>query len=135
VARFDEGLSRSRANRPERSLEVVSWNEGMVAGAETTFDDQTRAAGLVNLAAREGVRGHRPVPVEQLTTWDPDLLVVSCGADCAASRQRALETPGISATKAGRDGAILAIESHLLFSTGLGMIDVVEILRTRGRGG
>lgn len=107
----------------------------MVAGARTTFDDQARAAGLINIPAREGIHGHRPLPVEQLTTWNPDLIVVPCHGDCAAARERAVETPGISATTAARTDGVLAIESRLLFSTGLAMLDTVKVLRARGRNG
>lgn len=129
VARFDDALATHRVLQPTDAPTVVSWIEGMVAGADTTFDDQASAAGLVNAAAQHGVHGHRAVPLEQLTTWDPDMIVTACQGDCDAARGRILELPGLSATRAARSGRVLAIESHLLFSTGLDMIEVVKSLR------
>jgi ABC-type hemin transport system substrate-binding protein len=133
VARFDQMLATHRVSPEPGAPTVVSWVEGMVAGADTTFDDQVRAAGLVNAAARHGVRGHRAVPIEQLTTWDPDIIVISCQGDCDAARLRTLATPGIAATKAAREGRLLPLQSRLLYSTGLGMIEVVKALRDRER--
>jgi iron complex transport system substrate-binding protein len=135
VDRFDRALSTQGASTEPNGRTALSWVDGMVAGADTTFDDQARAAGLVNIAAREGIVGHRAVPIERITTWNPDIIVIPCHGDCEGSRQRAFATPGISATKAAREGAVLPIESHLLFSTGLGMVEVVKILRSGGRNG
>ena len=101
----------------------------LVAGLGTTFDDQARAAGMINVAARHGLRGHNAVSLEQLTTWDPDLIVTPCQGDCTAARERVASLPGLHVTKAARAGRIVAIESRILFSTGLDMVGVVERLR------
>jgi iron complex transport system substrate-binding protein len=130
IRRFDEALAAHEVQERSAGATVVSWVEGMVAGAGTTFDDQARAAGLVNAAALHGVRGHRSIPVELLTTWNPDIIVTGCHEDCEAARERIASAPGLAATTAARSGRIVAIESRLLYSTGLGMVEVVKILRT-----
>ena len=129
VQRFDDALARHSVPPPPDAPAVISWVDGMVAGLGTTFDDQARAAGMINVAARHGLRGHNAVSLEQLTTWDPDLIVTPCQGDCTAARERVASLPGLHVTKAARAGRIVAIESRILFSTGLDMVGVVERLR------
>ena len=46
-----------------------------VAGADTTFDDVCQHAGAINVAAQAGIKGHQPLPSEQVLRWNPDVLV------------------------------------------------------------
>lgn len=131
LRRFGDELARIRTPASSEPASVVSWTEGNVAGARTVFDDEAEAAGLTNAAAHQGVRGHRRVPIERLLTWDPDLIVTACNGDCEASRRHLLDLPGLMATTAARTNGILAIESRFLYSTGLGMLEVVRILARR----
>jgi iron complex transport system substrate-binding protein len=51
---------------------------GVIAGADTTFDDVCAHAGAVNLAASLGhLRGHRAPPNEQMLSWPIDRVVVA----------------------------------------------------------
>ncbi|MCA9663739.1 MAG: ABC transporter substrate-binding protein, partial [Myxococcales bacterium] len=59
-------------------LAALSWGEGFVAGAHTTFDDVARYAGLDNLAARRGIDGHAPLTTEELVALDPQVIVIGC---------------------------------------------------------
>jgi len=46
-----------------------------VAGADTTFQDICLHAGALNVAAQAGLKGHQPIPSEQVLRWNPDVLV------------------------------------------------------------
>lgn len=134
VAELDARLAALRLTPRERPR-IVSWNEGSVPAAGTTFDDVATAAGWVNLPAQEGRRGHLQLSVEQLVAWDPDAIVVPCGdgsddaAACTAAAAELATRPGLRATRAAREGAVIGVPSHALYSTGAAMLDVVERLR------
>lgn len=125
---FDARLSALRVATQERPR-VVSWNEGSVPGAGTTFDDVATAAGYRNVPTLQGRPGHLQIGVEQLVAWDPDLVVVPCtDTDCDEAAAALAQQPGIRATRAARTGAVIGIPSRSLYSTGAGMLDVVERL-------
>lgn len=125
VMQFDGELQRLAQSA--RHTSVVSWNDGIVAGAHTTFADVAAAAGLVHLAARAGLAGYPRLSVEQLLRWQPDLVVVPCGTDCNASVAQFRRNPGTEAF------AVAAVEDRLLSSTGLGMLELVTALRIHAR--
>lgn len=128
VAEFDARLAALRVE-PRVRPRVVSWNEGSVPAAGTTFDDIATAAGFVSLPAQQGRRGHLQVTLEQLLAWDPDAIVVPCedGACDRAAAELAAQ-PGLSATRAVREGMVIGVPSPALYSTGAGMLDAVERL-------
>jgi iron complex transport system substrate-binding protein len=134
VAEFDARLDALRLE-PRVRPRVVSWNEGSVPAAGTTFDDVATAAGYVNLPAHAGRRGHLQVSLEQLVAWDPDVIVVPCGADgpahdaaCDDETAELATRPGLRATRAVREGAVVGVPSPALYATGAGMLDVVQRL-------
>jgi iron complex transport system substrate-binding protein len=130
VAAFDARLREVSSPGTEDAPGVVSWVDGNVPGAATTFDDQATAAGFRNLPAEHGISGHQRVGLEQVVAWDPEFVVVQCGGDDCDARAKAFAAePGIGSTRAGRTGRIIAIESSVLLSTGAKMVDVVERLR------
>ena len=111
---------------------VLSFSEGNVAGEHTSFDDIARAAGFTNLAATHGETGHRRVALEQIVAWDPEYLVVPAGAQDPATVIADLRTrPGLSATRAARNGHIVPIASASLYASGDGMLDAVATLAAR----
>lgn len=138
IAEFDARLAALRLE-PGVRPRVVSWNEGSVPAAGTTFDDAAAAAGWINLPAQEGRRGHLQVSVEQLVAWDPDAIVVPCGAApgdakaqgsaCSEAAAEIAELPGLRATRAARAGAVIGVPSYALYSTGTAMLDIVQRLR------
>jgi iron complex transport system substrate-binding protein len=128
VERFDAALSEHLSTVDDDAPTALSWIGGTVAGKNTIFDDEARSAGLRNAAAIGGLTGHGNVAIEQVVAWDPELVVTSCGDDCDRARAEIMSTPGLSATSAVRNGHVLAIEPRVLFSSGLGMIGVVERL-------
>ncbi len=128
VARFDARLAEVSPKVTQRPL-VLSFSEGNVAGAATSFDDIARAAGFANLAADRGETGHRRVSLEQIVAWDPEYLVVPAGPGDAATIVADLAArPGLSATRAARHGHIVAIASASLYASGEGMLDAVAAL-------
>lgn len=128
VDRFDRELGSTP--KAETRLAVLSWAAGNVAGTGTTFDDVANAAGLSNLAAAHDVAGHKPIAVEQLVVWDPQMLVVPCapGQDCAQVAADVRGQPGIAAVAAAREHCIVAMPSAILYSSGFGMLDAVRSL-------
>ncbi len=127
VTEFDtrlQSLQSSPATRPS----IVSYNEGMVPAAGTTFHDEAQAAGFINGPSARGLTGHTRVTLEQISAWDPAFIVVPCGRDCVAATASVAALPGLAATRAVRSGHIVPIPSHLLFSTGPDMLGVVQHL-------
>lgn len=132
VARFDAELATLRERFAGGSAPgVVSWDEGSVAGAGTSFSDAAVAAGFVDVAASHGITGHEQVGLETLVAWDPEYLVVSCETDCPAREREIAARPGIAATRAAKHGGIIAIDSHHLYSVGAGMLELVRRLGER----
>lgn len=126
VRRFDQELARLSVPVSASSPTVVSWADGMVAASKTTFDDAARAAGLINVAARDGLTGHRRITLEQVVVWDPQLLVVPCSqSDCSQEVQAQL---GVAQTRAARSGKVLSLPPPLLTTTGWGMLRLVGTL-------
>lgn len=113
---------------------VISWNDGSVPGAHTTFDDAATLAGLKNVAAQNGRDGHTRVSAEQLVTWAPDWIVVACAspgddAACDQARDAAKADPVLAATAAGRNDRIMALPPRELYDVGAGMLDLADSLR------
>jgi ABC-type hemin transport system substrate-binding protein len=135
VGEFDAKLQGVSSAASASAPGIVSWVDGNVAAAGTTFDDQAKAAGYRNLAAEHGMVGHQRVGLEQIVAWDPEVVVVHCGEDDCDGRAEAFaKEPGIGSTRAGRTGGIVAIESSVLLTTGARMVEVVERLRAQREG-
>jgi iron complex transport system substrate-binding protein len=132
VDRFDRRLAEVRVEvAKEQRPDVLSWIDGMVAGASTTFDDAARSAGYDNLAALHGHTGHVRLSVEQAVAWDPEYIVTICGTIPCEEAERALAgREGFSATRAALNDHIVAIPSRHLLAVGEGMLEVVDILVT-----
>lgn len=139
IVEFDDRLARLRARaRPGTDAPaIVSWQEGTVAGTGTIFADQAEAAGFRLLPAEHGIAGHQSLALETLIAWDPAYVVVACtGRDaegCAQAEREFAALPGIAATRAAREGGVIAVPTDILYSTGIGMLDVVDLLAARKR--
>ncbi len=108
---------------------AVSWSQGFVAGADTTFDDIARHAGLTNLAGEKGLSGHVALSVEELVAWDPPVIVIGCEPPrCPEAEAEFAARPGIEATRAAREGRVIALPGAYLSSTGAGMISAARLL-------
>jgi iron complex transport system substrate-binding protein len=135
VDAFDERLAALRAQPGADSPAIVSWQEGTIAGAGTIFADQAEAAGYRLLPAEHGIVGHRSLALETLIAWDPAYVVIACtGEDesgCTQAEREFAAMPGIGATRAARDGGVIAVPTNILYSTGTGMLDVVQWIAAR----
>ncbi|MCA9690937.1 MAG: ABC transporter substrate-binding protein [Myxococcales bacterium] len=132
LADFDRRLAALERDRPTSTPGAVSYDDGNVPGARTTFDDIARAAGYRNLAAEHGVSGHAQVTLERLVSWDPTRIVIACAPpSCEASERAFAARPGIEATQAAREGGIVAIPAAQFYSAGADMLEVVARLRAR----
>jgi ABC-type Fe3+-hydroxamate transport system substrate-binding protein len=128
-ARFEArraALEGARPPAPERPT-IIAWDHGAVPGAATSFHDAAEAAGFVNLAAREGLRGHSRLDAEQLVAWDPEWIVVSCGqGSCADAVARLGASPGFSGLGAVVERRVIAIEPPYLGTVGEAMLELAE---------
>ena len=96
VRRISSGISE--AKRP-RVLHIAQWEpQLLVDGANTIIDEWIQAAGGINAAA--SIEGSlRPVSVEQLLAWDPDVIIESASS---AGQKKAAGFAQLGAVRAGR---------------------------------
>lgn len=87
-----------------------------VAGADTTFDDICLHAGAINVAAQAGIKGHQPLPTEQVLRWNPEVLV---GPKDEEKNLAAIlrQTPPYKYLPAMKHGNLVLIPGALLGST------------------
>src|SRR6185295_19371901 len=77
-ARLARLAARAAARPKLRALCYANFgSQGFSAGSGTTLDAMLTRAGLVNVVAEEGQRGHVNFTFEQLLALDPDVIVVS----------------------------------------------------------
>lgn len=120
---------------PAKRPTAVSFNSGSVAGRGTTFDDVATRAGYENLAATRGLEGHGQVSLEELLTWDPDVILTSCGTSCDALGPIDPPDAVLAKTRAAESGGMLGAPSAILFSTGAGMLTLTQQLAAHRIGG
>jgi iron complex transport system substrate-binding protein len=83
----------------------------------------TSAAGIIALAGGEnaidGFEGYKPLTPEAAATAAPDVLLVTTRTlEALGGPQAVLARPEIAATKAGRDGRLVALDGLLLLGFG-----------------
>lgn len=96
VRRISSGIPE--AKRP-RVLHIAQWEpQLLVDGSNTIIDEWIQAAGGINAAA--SIEGSlRPVSVEQLLAWDPDVIIESASS---AGQKKAAGFAQLGAVRAGR---------------------------------
>lgn len=120
ITRMGDELAAVRARIPAgaKPPRILSYSpSGNTAGAETSFDSIVRAAGGINVAAENGLRGFPKISSEQVTVWQPDFIVT--GAEPSKSdsvRRRLLDDPVIATTAAARGGRIVVLDNRYLLS-------------------
>lgn len=132
LAAFDERhaaiaaeTTRLAAADSSRRPTCLVWQFDSTAGADTTFHDAAELAGCRNRAAMAEVSGHRRVDVEEMLSWDPDFVVLSCGeAGCEMAMAQFGERPGVRQLSAVAAGRLIAIEPPYLSTTGFGMLEL-----------
>jgi ABC-type Fe3+-hydroxamate transport system substrate-binding protein len=98
-------------------------------GAQTSYDDVLRFAGLVNVAAAAH-RGWPALGPEQVLSMDPDVLVTKRGMS-----RDLCGFPGLQGLKpcSGR-GRIVELDAELIDDPGLPMLEAAEELRAQVHG-
>ena len=138
VGRYDQRLVELRTSlegqpRPTALCYSNGGAGGWVAGADTTNDEVLQLAGLRDLAAEAGRRGHSMITYEELLVLDPDLIVVGGQADAqqAGGTAALLQTAApLAGLRAVREGRILVLDSWLYTATSQHLVDAaVELAR------
>jgi len=123
VERLREKL---RDVKPVRVIAPSTY--GVIAGADTTFEDLCAHAGAINLATTlGGLRGHQPPPNEQMLTWPVDRVVVE-GDDDASALAPFLKLPPYQYMPAVRERRIARIEPYMLSSVSHHRVEGYEML-------
>ena len=109
---FDANLRRvtqvtSQLLQSERPKVLHTATPGIlvVDGRDSVIDDWIRAAGGINAADVVGLG--RPVSMEQVAAWDPDVIIVGTAPN-QQSRQAILDDPRWRQIKAVREGRVFA---------------------------
>jgi len=115
-----------RGVKPVRVIAPSTY--GVVAGADTTFDDLCAHAGAINLAKTlGGLRGHQPPPNEKMLTWPIDRVVVE-GDDDTIALAPFLKLPPYQYMPAVRERRMARIESYMLSSVSHHRVKGYEML-------
>lgn len=120
IARMNDELAAINRRIPAGGTppRVLSYSlSGNSAGADTSFDAIVRAAGAVNVAAEQGLRGFPKISPEQVVQWQPDFLVLGAEeANLASAKTRMLEHPVIATTNAARAKRIVVLDTRYLLA-------------------
>jgi len=113
--------------------------KGFSAGAGTSIHEIMVLAGLANVVAEDGGRGHLDMTFEQLLRIDPDVIIVSeplaipaahTGDRGGASAALLLAEPSLAGLRAVRERRIVALPAGLFASNSHRMVRAAEVLAT-----
>ncbi|AIR88173.1 heme/hemin ABC transporter substrate-binding protein [Pseudomonas cremoricolorata] len=121
VAALQAAIAQAKTQQKAPGVLLLVGHGGgkpMIAGQDTAGAWLVEQAGGHNLAEHAG---YKNVSVESLAGLDPEVLVVSDRALIGEAAVQAMlkENPGLSATRAARDGRIVVLDPTLLVG-GLG---------------
>lgn len=120
---------RERSRARGAVWRVISWSGGYVAGGHTIFDDLLVHAGATNVAAENGVNGHRAVAAERILNWNPDALIVGvrpAGED--AVRKLIKQSAALRLLPAVQKDHIVFVPNALLLSTSHHVVGAAEVI-------
>jgi iron complex transport system substrate-binding protein len=99
-----------------------------ISGTGTAADAIIRLAGGVN--AVDAYTGYRPMTAEAVVTANPDVIVMTTSGLAGIGGETALwQQPGLTATAAGRDRRIVALDDLLLLGFGPRLPEAMKSLR------
>jgi iron complex transport system substrate-binding protein len=105
---------RLRGVTPVRVIAPSTY--GVIAGADTTFQDKCDHAGAINLAATLGhLRGHTAPPNEQMLTWPIDKVVLA-GTSVESALAVFRSVPPYQYMAAVREGRVALLDEYMLSS-------------------
>jgi iron complex transport system substrate-binding protein len=103
IRRVTAVTSRIPANERPRVLHTATGTILTIDGVKTVIDDWIAVAGGVNVATVVG--NARPVSMEQIAAWNPDVIIVGTAPN-EESRRAILNDPRWSQIKAVRTGRV-----------------------------
>lgn len=106
---YERDLDDLRARQcPTRPTAIAYEQNGVVLGAGTLADSAMEAAGLTNLAAELGYSAMTPLPLEQLVSHRPDIVILSEPIDGApALADQFVSHPALKALEGAKVGAFV----------------------------
>ena len=107
--RMENLRRRLQGVKPVRVIAPSTY--GVIAGAETTFQDICEQAGAENLAATLGqLKGHAVPPSEAMLKWPVDKLVID-GANVATALEPYLKLPPYAFMESVRERRVALIDT------------------------
>lgn len=106
---YERELQALRARQcPTRPTAIAYEQNGVVLGAGTLADSAMEAAGLTNLAAELGYSAMTPLPLEQLVSHRPEIVILSEPVDGApALADQFVSHPALKALDGARVGTFV----------------------------
>lgn len=105
---------QERAKKCPDHPRVLYWSEGYTAGDSSTIGAMFQLLGLRNAAQEIGLRGSKPIAIEDVVKLDPDWILRSGWEAGGAMKPLPKALDGLRAVKAGR---IAVVPGKLLLST------------------
>jgi iron complex transport system substrate-binding protein len=93
---------------------VLYWSEGYTAGDSSTIGDLLTLAGARNAASELGIRGSKPISVEDVVRLSPDWILRSgweAGGGMKSLPQALLDLPAV------RENHVAVVPGKILLST------------------
>lgn len=125
-----EAVSRRVEGRPEVRVMTYALIGGraVTEGAATSFEAMIRAAGGVNVAAREaGLVGSVNISMERLLALDPDVILVPGSGQESAHLDDLLDRPGAESLKAVRGGRVIVVQDRYFYTVSHYIAESVEL--------
>jgi len=100
IRRFDARLARAAGDDPETPVTAAVYQpNGVTVGAGELPHAVLNAAGLTNVAARMGLSGMVPLPLEKLVRARPDILVLPARRGAPDRATAVLDHPALLALR------------------------------------
>lgn len=126
AARIAELRAKLLGAKPVRVIAPSIY--GVIAGADTTFQDLCENAGAENLGATfGGLRGHAALPDEKLIAWPVECVVLS-GQDAEQALAPYKKRPPYQFLAAVREGSIAVLPPWMLGCVSHRRVDAYEAL-------
>ncbi len=109
ASEYERELEALRGRQcPVKPTAIAYEQNGVVLGADTLADSVIQAAGLANLAAELGYSAMTPLPLEQLVSTAPDIVILPQPAhDAPALAEQIVHHPAFQALEGSRVGAFV----------------------------
>ena len=123
------------ADVPESARPVVLWHtlNGMTGGVGTLFDDMTHYAGVVNGAAKLGLKSNDTLPKEAILKVDPDMIMLPTWdwqgrGNIDDIRAQLVSDPALAGVKAIRNQRLVQIPEKYMYSSSHQLVKGVQAL-------